>query len=262
MKVVSNTITKPIYVASCSFGKDSIATILLALKHNEPLDRVVFSEVMFDNKRGISGEIPEHIKWIYDTAIPKLNSMGVHVDVVRSERDYCYFFANAVGGGRHKGKIYGFPIGGKCVINRDCKISPIRKYLAEIAGGSLNVKTNIVQYIGIAADEPRRLARLSGNKISLLAKYCYTEQMAKQLCCDNGLLSPIYATGTRGGCWFCPSCRLEQFVNLRRNHPELWIELVELSHTPNLCTNGFKYGLTLQELEKQMDDKEAQLKLF
>lgn len=105
MKVVSNTITKPIYVASCSFGKDSIATILLALKHNEPLDRVVFSEVMFDNKRGISGEIPEHIKWIYDTAIPKLNSMGVHVDVVRSERDYCYFFANAVGGGGIKAKF-------------------------------------------------------------------------------------------------------------------------------------------------------------
>lgn len=37
MKVISNKTTKPIYVASCSFGKDSIATILLALKHNEPL---------------------------------------------------------------------------------------------------------------------------------------------------------------------------------------------------------------------------------
>ena len=44
------------YIASCSFGKDSIATILLALEHNEPLDRVVFVEVMFDHSRNISGE--------------------------------------------------------------------------------------------------------------------------------------------------------------------------------------------------------------
>lgn len=35
------------HIASCSFGKDSIATILLALENNEPLDRVVFAEVMF-----------------------------------------------------------------------------------------------------------------------------------------------------------------------------------------------------------------------
>lgn len=86
------------YIASCSFGKDSIATILLALEHKEPLDRVVFSEVMFDNKKGISGEIPEHIEWVYNTAIPKLVAMGVKVDIVRSERDFMYFFANAVGG--------------------------------------------------------------------------------------------------------------------------------------------------------------------
>lgn len=88
-----------IYIASCSFGKDSIATILLALENNEPLDRVVFAEVMFDHERGISGEIPEHINWIYNTAIPKLESMGVKVDVVRAEKDYRYFFTNAVRGG-------------------------------------------------------------------------------------------------------------------------------------------------------------------
>lgn len=104
VKTLSEMMSQPTYIASCSFGKDSIATILLALEHDEPLDRVVFSEVMFDHARGISGEIPEHIGWIYDTAIPKLHNMGVHVDVVRAERDYCYFFANAVGGGAPRGE--------------------------------------------------------------------------------------------------------------------------------------------------------------
>ena len=87
------------HIASCSFGKDSIATILLALENNEPLNRVVFAEVMFDHERGISGEIPEHIEWIYSTAIPKLESMGVKVDVVKAKKDYVSFFVNAVRGG-------------------------------------------------------------------------------------------------------------------------------------------------------------------
>lgn len=88
-----------LYIASCSFGKDSIATILLALENNEPLDRVVFAEVMFDHEKGISGEIPEHIQWVYDIAIPKLKSMGVKVDVVKDKQDYKSFFTSAVGGG-------------------------------------------------------------------------------------------------------------------------------------------------------------------
>ena len=94
-----------IHIASCSFGKDSIATILLALEHNEPLDRAVFAEVMFDHERGISGEIPEHIDWIYSTAIPKLKSLGVTVDVVKAKKDYVSFFANAVGGGGIKARF-------------------------------------------------------------------------------------------------------------------------------------------------------------
>ena len=94
-----------IHIASCSFGKDSIATILLALENNEPLDRVVFAEVMFDHERGISGEIPEHIEWIYSTAIPKLEQMGVKVDVVKSKKDYIHFFRSAVGGGGTKARF-------------------------------------------------------------------------------------------------------------------------------------------------------------
>lgn len=37
------------YTVSCSFGKDSVATVLLALEHNEPLDEVVFTEVMYNH---------------------------------------------------------------------------------------------------------------------------------------------------------------------------------------------------------------------
>lgn len=175
-----------------------MATILLALEHNEPLDRVVFAEVMFDHKKGISGEAPEHIEWIYNTAIPKLESMGVKVDVVRGERDYKYFFSRVIRQGKRAGKISGYPIAGRCFINRDCKMKPVRDYYKQF-----KEDYDIVCYVGIAIDEPTRLTRLRGsNKVSLLEKYGYTEEMAYELCKRNGLLSPLYEIGNRGGVFF------------------------------------------------------------
>ena len=87
------------HIAMCSFGKDSLATILLALEHNKPLDEALFVEVMFDKERGISGEVPEHIEWVKGYAIPLLANMGVKTKILHSNKDYMYFFTNAVGGG-------------------------------------------------------------------------------------------------------------------------------------------------------------------
>jgi hypothetical protein len=184
---------KPIYIASCSFGKDSIATILLALEHNEPLDRVVFAEVMFDHSRGISGEIPEHIEWIYKTAIPKLEGMGVKVDVVRSKKDYVYYFKTIRQRGAYVGMRYGFPLGGKCIIQTDCKLAPIHEYYKRFTDRT------VIQYVGIAANEGPRLTRLKDNQISLLDKYGYDEDMAMAKCKEYNLVSPIYSGTYRGG---------------------------------------------------------------
>lgn len=182
------------YIASCSFGKDSIATILLALENNEPLDRVVFCEVMFDHSRNISCEVPEHIEWIYNTAIPKLESMGVKIDVVRAKDDYVSCFTHKLEKGNNAGKIQGFPIAGRCKINSLCKVRPIREYYKK-----WQEQYEIIQYIGIAIDEPIRLARLGEGKISLLAKYGYTEQMAMDKCKEYNLVSPCYLNSYRGG---------------------------------------------------------------
>lgn len=186
------------YIASCSFGKDSIATILLALENKEPLDRVVFAEVMFDYKSGISGEIPEHIEWVYKIAIPKLESMGVKVDVVRAEKDYVSLCKTILKKGKNKGKMYGLQNSFPCYANSSLKIYPIEKYYK-----NLSKEYDIVQYVGIAIDEPKRLMRLEGtNKVSLLAKYGYTEKMAMDLCMDYNLVSPLYSMGYRGGVGF------------------------------------------------------------
>ena len=184
-----------LYVASCSFGKDSIATILLALENNEPIDRVVFAEVMFDHEKGISGEIPEHIEWIYNTAIPRLEQMGVKVDVVRARRDYVQLCNTEYKKGPKVGFKYGFQCGGVCKANSELKLQPIRTYLS-----NLRKNYKIVQYVGIASDEPIRLKRLEGTeKISLLYKYAYTEKDAMKKCQEYNLVSPCYSMSCRGG---------------------------------------------------------------
>lgn len=55
------------HILSCSFGKDSIATALLALQHGEPLDELVYCEVMFNEE--ISGELPEHNRFMVASSV-------------------------------------------------------------------------------------------------------------------------------------------------------------------------------------------------
>lgn len=73
------------YIASCSFGKDSIAQIIVGKQHGEPIDEVVYSEVMFTDE--ISGEFPEHRNFIKNVAIPRLKELyGLQTVVLRSPR--------------------------------------------------------------------------------------------------------------------------------------------------------------------------------
>lgn len=53
-----------VYIHSWSGGKDSTASIILDHIHQLPPSKVIFSEVMYDKKRRISGELPEHIDFI------------------------------------------------------------------------------------------------------------------------------------------------------------------------------------------------------
>lgn len=257
---MSDNKDKPkLYIASCSFGKDSIATILLALENNEPLDRVVFSEVMFDHERGISGEIPEHIEWVYNIAIPKLESMGVKVDVVRANKDYVSLCTRNFKRGEKKGRMYGLQSSRFCYANSELKVQPIRDYYKKFK------HFIITQYVGIAIDEPIRLARLERtNKISLLAKYGYTEQMAMDKCREYNLVSPIYSMVYRGGCWFCYNANISMYIHIRKKYPEYWKALKDLYYKTK--SQFFKYDKTLEKVEKEMDAKEwldkHQLKLF
>ena len=242
------------YVASCSFGKDSLATILLALMHSEPLDEVVYCEVMFDD--AISGEVPEHRDFIYGRAIPFLERNGIKVVVLRSEMTYIRSFYRVLQKGQSAGKLNSWPLCGKCCIQRDCKLPPIRAYMRSLGSG-------VVQYIGIAYDEQERLTRLEAEKtISLLEKYQKTERDAADICKRAGLYSPAYAFSGRNGCFFCPNAKERELRHLYECHPDLWARLLECQGAPNKSTELFIRKERFDEIDQRFRNEDAQMSLF
>lgn len=251
------------YICSWSGGKDSTATIILAHLNNEPLDIILFSEVMYCNKRGISGENPRHIDFIKNKAKPLFESWGYEVHILHAEKDYLQCFNNIIEKPTkilaNKGKRTGFPLTGLCNVKRDCKERPIKEFLK-------NINENNIQYVGICSDEPKRLESLHklNNRVSLLEKYGYTEQMAYELCREYDLLSPCYELSKRGGCWFCPNAKLAEHRELRKTMPEIWNEFISLENSPNIA--NYKWNLyrdnTLHEINEQLGWEDAQMTIF
>ena len=247
------------YIASWSGGKDSTASIILAHEHNEPLDLIIFSEVMFDEN--ISGELPEHIDFIKNKAIPKFKEWGYETKILHSSQNYIERFYRFPSRGKRKGngQRNGFPMAMKCDVNKSCKMKQIRDFWKHI-------DNDFTQYIGIAIDEPARMERIvnSGNKVSLLEKYGYTEQMAFDLCKKYDLLSPIYDFAPRGGCWFCPNARYAELKHLRTNHRNLWNKLLELENEPNLIGDKWNTltNTSIHDWEERFYWEEQQMTIF
>lgn len=222
------------YSLSWSGGKDSTASIILAHEHGDPIDPILFSEVMFDKKRGISGENPRHIDFIKNRAKPLFESWGYKVYILHAERDFLDVFNRVIERPRkrmdHKGKKYGFCVKGLCSVKRDCKLKPLYEFYKSI-------DDEITKYVGICIDEPKRLESLAKQSgcVSLLAKYGYTEKSAKDLCVKYDLLSPSYGLTKRNGCWFCPNAKLAEHKEVRKLMPDTWEQFVGLENETNVA---------------------------
>ena len=240
-------------IVSWSGGKDSTATIILAKEKGIPINHILFSEVMFD--ANISCELPEHMKFVKEVAIPLFEGWGYRTKILRYKKSYMDYFNQIRKRGKHIGKKVGFPMADKCNV-RNCKVEPIRNFLKE--------HKNAVQFVGICADEPARLNRLSGGKKSLLAEYGYTGEMAKKKCQEYGLLSPYYRHSRRGGCWCCPNAGKEQMEYIRNEHGMLWNRLIALEQEDNLIGNIFntRIGRSIVQMEEEFLWKDRQMTIF
>jgi hypothetical protein len=116
---------------------------------------------------------------------------------------------------------------------------------------------NIVQYLGIASDEPERIARHKDKKgiVLPLVLAGWDEPYCRKWCEENDLLSPIYTTATRGGCWFCHNQGVGQLRQLRKDYPKLWALLMKWD--ADSPTTFKADGHTVHDFDKrfEMEDK-------
>lgn len=198
------------YVLSLSYGKDSLACLGAIEELGLPLTRIVHAEVWATDT--IPADLPPMVEFKAKADRIIKERWGIEVEHVRARDTYQSVFYRVFASGKRKGTIYGFP----CLRVNWCN-SRLKAGILKKAVGSGNV-----QYIGIAADEPNRFHNLTEMKHSPLVEAGWTEAMCREECEKNDLLSPIYTTVTRGGCWFCNNQSVGQLRLLRKNYPELW----------------------------------------
>lgn len=237
------------YIASCSFGKDSLAAIITRINHGEKIDLALYCRIMFD--ANISAEFPEHEEWIFSTAIPTLKKeYGVDTEIVQSRKTYVDLFYKKRKTGKYMGNIQGFANRNAPWCNSQLKVAPLNKWSKK--------QGKYISIIGMAADETERIKK-SPNKIYPLADYGITEAEAFEICKENNLLSPAYDKGRqRLGCWFCHNQRIAYLKQLRAYYPEYWAKLlkmdVESIHT-------LKDNWTLAQLDERFANEDAQITL-
>lgn len=119
-------------------------------------------------------------------------------------------------------------------------------------------KINVVQYLGIAADEPKRIERHTKEGIVLpLVDIGWDEAYCRQWCEENDLLSPIYTSAARGGCWFCHNQGVDQLRILRKDYPEYWALLLKWdSDSPTTFKSD---GHTVHDYDKRFEAEDKGL---
>lgn len=200
----------PEHILSLSYGKDSLACLGAIKELGWPLDRIVHAEVWATDT--IPADLPPMVEFkaCADRIIKE--RWGIEVEHIRGRLTYEQAFYRVLCGQKRPGTIYGWPIPKGPWCNSDVKMPPLDR--VERGG-------NII-YVGIAADEPNRFHNLTDTKKSPLVEAGWDEAYCRQWCEENDLLSPIYTTATRGGCWFCHNQGVGQLRLLRKNYPELW----------------------------------------
>lgn len=238
------------YIASCSFGKDSLAMIIKIKEFGLPLDEVIYCDIRFTDE--ISGEMPLMAEFIPKAEKILKEQFNIEVKHLRSEKTFLEHFYTIKKKGKHIGDYYGFPftLGAWCTGR--LKTVPISKYLRSI-------DDEVIQYVGIAYDEPERYERLNhSTHIAPLYDLKITEAEAMEICKKYDLLSPIYETSFRGGCWFCPKQRISQVKHLYKNYPELWNQLKIIEKDSH---NTFKIGYTIEDFEKRFEEEDKDEKI-
>lgn len=133
-----------------------------------------------------------------------------------------FLHKSGAGAKSSKSTIYGFPVSLNRRGNWCTKLKTNFLDSPAARGG-----TSIVEYLGIAADEPKRFGQLSDRKRAPLVEFGICEGLCGLYCQYEGILAPSYETSCRDGCWMCHNQGVNQLRQLRKTYPHLWALLMK-----------------------------------
>lgn len=132
------------------------------------------------------------------------------------------------------------------------KIKPMNKYIQSHYPGE-----DLTVIIGFAYDEMHR-ANCSIYK-NQQAWYPLIEKKMTRRDCIQFIMEQGYPVPPKSGCFYCPFQRINQWKELRSNHPDLWARAIQLekngSNYPEMTLSNFKrHGkpLTLEEVDMKL----------
>lgn len=232
------------YIASVSFGKDSLAMLLLLIEKKCPLDEVVFYD---------TGMEFQAIYNIRDKILPILKENNIKYVELKPDKPFEYtMFEKEV---KHRdgtiSKGYSW-CGGRCRWGTTEKNRTITKYLKD------NYGDNYKEYVGIAYDEPQRIKKDS-KKIYPLYDLHFTEKDCLMYCYERGFYwlengIKLYDILDRVSCWCCSNKNIKELRNYYKYLPSYFEKLKMLQSKTNRPFKNNKY--TIFELEERFKEEE------
>lgn len=233
------------YIASVSFGKDSLAMLLMLIEKKYPLDYVVFYDtgVEFDS-----------IYSVRDSVREKLGGLGIeYVELHPREPFWVSMLIREIKYRKKDGYHYGFSwCGGNCRWGTAEKLRAIRMF-------EKSLNDDVTDYVGIAADEPKRFGKaMSGGKTLPLVEWGMTENDCLNLCRKNGYTWDedgvnLYDVLDRVSCWCCRNKNLKELRNIYLHLPKYWKRLKGLEYRLGEPMKG--QGKSIVELEERFKNE-------
>lgn len=230
--------------------------VLRLIEENKPLDEIIF----FD-----TGMEFDAIYTIRDKVKEILKQKNIVYTELSPDKPFLHYMLEKEVTKRDGSKQCGYKwCGGACRWGTLLKVQAINRYLP---------KTDIHIYVGIAYDEPERLARLDKWKSSPLAEWKMTEKDCLEYCRNKGFGwdesgIDLYDILDRVSCWCCRNKNQKELRNIYRSLPNYWEKLKELQDKIGEPMKKYRYSKEygnlsdLHNLEKMFADEQKQMSIF
>lgn len=245
-----------LHAVSLSGGKDSTYMTIEMVKRNMPIDLVLAADTGM--------EFPEMYEHLSKVDNFLFRERGIHITYLKHPKGFEYLmFERPVDRAEEWKHIPPWGYGWPGLRQRWCtgmlKTHLINKYVNQ-----LKADRTVRHYVGIAADEPKRIK----GECYPLVEWGVTEAMALQGCYERGFdWGGLYEIYHRCSCWCCPFQRIGELRKLRHHHPELWRRLREMDARARAQfgpgpLGQFKSDWSVEELEVRFASEDMQLSLF